>query len=62
MVGDDPKVLLASEWGKTRDRLLDHGVLAVEGQHLLGETLATERPEARAAAAGEDHGMKVYRH
>src|SRR5690606_12314942 len=32
--------------------------LAVELQKLLGETLARQRPEARAATAGEDYGRE----
>ena len=42
-----------------RDRLLDHGLLAVERQQLLGPTLPAQRPEAGAAPAGENHGMEV---
>jgi len=59
VIGDDPKVFLACERSQARDRLLDHGAVAVERQHLLGKALAAERPEARAAAAGKDHGMEI---
>ena len=44
---------------QARDRLLDHGLLAVERQQLLGALLAAQRPEARAAAAGKDHGIEI---
>ena len=52
-----PRAPVAS--GKAREPrrgLLDHGALAGERQELLGQQLARQRPEARAGAAGEDHG------
>ncbi len=59
LVGDDPETRRRSQRQQTRDRLLNHGLLAVERQQLLGPALPAQRPEARAAAASENHGMEV---
>ena len=48
-----------SQRQQSRHRLLDHGLLAVERQQLLGATLPAQRPEARAASAGKNHGMEI---
>ena len=58
-VGDDPAVTGRSQWQKAGDRLLDHGLLAVKRQQLFGPPLAAQRPEAGAAAAGENHGIEI---
>ena len=54
------KRLGAAMGSKARDGLLDHGVLAVEREQLLGAALAAQRPEARAAAASQDHGIEMW--
>ena len=48
-----------SQRQQPRHGLLDHGLLAVERQQLLGATLPAQRPEAGAAAAGKNHGMEI---
>ena len=53
------KRLGRSHGRQARDRLLDHGLLAVEREQLLGATLAAQRPETRAPAAGQDHGIEM---
>ncbi len=45
--------------GEAGDGLLDHGVLAIERQQLLGAPLAAQRPKARASASGQDYGIEV---
>ena len=42
-----------------RHGLLDHGLLAVKRQQLLGPALPAQRPETSAPAAGENHGMEI---
>ncbi len=59
LVGDDPETRGRSQRQQARHRLLDHGLLAIERQQLLGATLPAQRPEAGAAAAGKNHGMEV---
>ena len=58
-VGDDPELLRLGQRLQALDRLLDHALLAVERQQLLGHALAAQRPEARAASTGENDGIKV---
>ena len=59
VVGDDPEFLGRRERQEARDRLLDHGLLAVEREQLLGPFFPAERPETRAPASGENHGIEV---
>jgi hypothetical protein len=59
VVGDDPELFRRSQRKQACHGLLDHGLLAVEGQQLLGSFLSAQRPEARASATGEDHWIKV---
>src|SRR5581483_2678102 len=40
--------------------LLNHGLGAVERQHLLGAALAAQRPESCAAPAGQNHGIEAW--
>ena len=49
----------ASQRQQTRHRLLDHRLLAVERQQLLGPLLAAQRPETRAATASQNHGIEI---
>ena len=42
---------------KARDGLLEHGLLADDIEQLLRRARAAARPEARAAASGEDDGV-----
>jgi len=58
-IRDDPETAVRSHRREARDRLLDHGLLAVERQQLLGPALATQRPEARAAATGQNHRIEM---
>ena len=48
-----------SQRQQPRNGLLDHGLLAVEREQLLGPTLPAQRPEAGAAAAGQNHGIEI---
>ena len=44
---------------QARHGLLDHRLLAVERQQLLGALFAAERPEARAAPASQNYGIEI---
>ena len=59
VVGDDPKSFRRSQRQQSRHRLLNHGLLAVERQQLLGAFFPAQRPEARAPAAGKNHRIEV---
>ena len=59
VIGDDPETARRGHGREARDRLLDHGLLAIEREQLLGAPLAAQRPEARASAAGENDGIEV---
>ena len=59
VIGDDPETARRGHGCEARDRLLDHGLLAIERKQLLGAALAAQRPEARAAAASQNHGIEV---
>jgi hypothetical protein len=58
-VADDPEPRRRGQRQKAGDGLLDHGLLAVERQQLLGTTLPAQGPEACTPAAGENHGMEI---
>src|SRR5580704_16717843 len=59
MIGKNPKSVQRSERQQTSQRLLDHGLLAIERQQLLGALLPAQGPEARAPATSENHGIKI---
>src|SRR5258707_3182716 len=59
VVRDDPKTTGRGHGCEARYGLLDHGVLAVERKQLLGAALAAQRPEPRASAASQNHGIEV---
>jgi hypothetical protein len=59
VIRDDPKMAWRGHRRESRNSLLDHTVLAIEREQLFGATLATERPEARAPATGENYGIEV---
>jgi len=40
-------------------RLLNHGLVAIQRQQLLGTAFAAERPEARAAPSSENDGIEL---
>ena len=48
--------------GEARGRFLQHGLPAGQRQQLLRIQLARQRPQARAGAAGEDHGNQRHVH
>jgi hypothetical protein len=50
---------MIQNWKQPRQCLLDHGLPTVQHQQLLGALFPAQRPEARAAAAGKDHGIEV---
>src|SRR5438132_451673 len=43
-----------------RNRLLNHGLLAIQREQLLSTPLAAQRPKTCAAASSEDHGIKLW--
>ena len=57
-IGDDPEVFLRSQREQAFHRLLDHGLFAVERQHLFGLLATASGPEAGPAAAGKNHWIK----
>jgi hypothetical protein len=59
VVGNDPKIAWRGHRCEACHGLLDHGVLAIQREQLLGATLAAKRPEARAAASGKNYGIEV---
>src|SRR5580704_15973285 len=59
VIRDDPKTARRGHGCEARHGLLDHGVLAVEREQLLGAALAAQRPEPRASAASQNHGIEV---
>ncbi len=59
LVGDDPELLGRCKRKQPRHRLLDHGLFAIEREQLLGALSPAERPEAGAAAAGQNHGIEI---
>jgi hypothetical protein len=60
IVCDNPTALCRRERQKSRQRLLDHGLFAVEREQLLGSPLSAQRPKPRAPAAGQDHGIEMW--
>jgi hypothetical protein len=59
VISNDPETARCGQWGQARDGLLDHGVLAIKREELLGAALSAQRPEARASAAGQDYRTKM---
>ena len=59
IVGYDPELLIFRERLKALDCLLNHALLAVQREQLLGHALAAQRPEARTASTSENNGIKV---
>ncbi len=57
-VGDGPHARGGKERGEARDGLLQHRAAADDVEQLLRRARAAARPEARAASAGEDHGVR----
>ena len=58
-VGDRPDSFRRNEGPQTRDGLLQHGVFADDIEELLGRARAAARPEAGAAASGENDGVNA---
>src|SRR5580658_458459 len=59
VIRNNPETTGRGHGREARDGLLDHAVLAVEREQLLGTTLATERPEPCAPATSENYGIEV---
>ena len=59
LIRDNPEARGRGQGEQALHRLLDHGLLAIKRQKLLGAALTAERPEAGAAAAGKNHGMEI---
>ena len=59
LVGDDPNVARIRDWQQAVQRLLDHGLVAIECEHLLGAGAAAPRPETGAAASRQDYRGKA---
>jgi hypothetical protein len=47
---------------QSRHGLLDHGLLAVKREQLLGAFFSAERPEARSPAAGKNDRIEISWH
>ena len=58
-IGDDPKILLRTEGQKPVHGLLDHGLFAIQREHLLGQLAPAARPESGAAATGQNDWIKT---
>src|SRR5262249_18301942 len=56
--GDDPESLLFPQRQQALHRLLNHGLLAVQRQHLFGQPAAAARPETGPAASSQNHGIE----
>jgi hypothetical protein len=59
VVGDDPGIARRRERQQAVQGALDHGALAIQREHLFGACLPAARPEARAAASGQDDGTEL---
>ena len=60
-VGDNPGLFRRGQRLQSLHRLLDHGALAIERQHLLGPGTARAGPEAGSAATGKNNWTKINR-
>src|ERR1700730_16993804 len=60
-IGDRPDALGGNQWPQTRDRLLQHGLLADDVEQLLGGARAAARPEACAASTRQDYRVHCQR-
>src|SRR2546427_10247569 len=61
-VRDNPEPFEGSQRAQACHCLLDHGLLAVERQQLLGAPLPAERPKTCSPASSKDHGIEMGRH
>src|SRR5215469_16926205 len=62
-ISNDPESFLICGRGQPVYRLLDHGLLAIQGKDLLGQPAPAARPETRSASAGENDWIKaIFRH
>ena len=61
IVGDNPKIAFIGQRQQSLNGLLNHRLIAIEVQHLLGHLPATARPEARTASASQDYGIEIGR-
>ena len=59
IVGQDPEALGRDQRPQPVHGRLDQRALAHDVQHLFGNALAAARPEARAAASGQDQSVIV---
>src|SRR6185437_2240285 len=59
LVCDDPGVAGTRQGLEPLHRLLNHGTLAIERQHLLGAGAAGAGPKPCSAAAGKNHGTEI---
>ncbi len=55
IIGDDPDLIGRHERLHALHRVLDHGAVAVERQHLLRLCATAARPEACSASARQNH-------
>ena len=60
VIRDDPKAMCRRERRQARHSLLDHGLLAVEREQLLGVAFPAQRPETRAPASGQNYGIEMW--
>ena len=59
VVGDDPEVLRLRQRQQAIKGFLDHALVAVQREELLGLALAADGPEPRAAASSEDDRIEL---
>ena len=61
-IGEDPETLGRNDGHEAVDRGLNKAALADDIEHLLGGALSAARPEARAAASGQDETVMMAVH
>lgn len=59
LFGDDEDMLARDQRMQAADGGFEQGVAAINGEELLWQLLAGERPQAGAAAAGENYGLDI---
>src|SRR5262249_14262167 len=57
-VGDDPEGLIFSQRQQPLHGLLNHGLLAVQREHLFRQPAPAARPKTGAAASSQNHGIE----
>src|SRR5207248_6446433 len=58
LIGNDPEAIFRGQRQEAQYGLLNHSLLAIEGEHLLGHAAAAARPESCAATTRQDHWIE----